>query len=164
MKRTSARSRPPSVPSESSSEASLGRVLGFLQLLWAVDHGLTRISKRMQRTHGVTGPQRLVVRLVGQRPGISAGELAELLHLHPSTLTGVLRRLTERGAIARTQDPADTRRALFRLTAKGLACDALRSGTVETRVRSALASVPGEDLAAATRVLSRLARALSDEP
>ena len=162
MKRSSARNRPPP-PAVEAAEPSLGRVLDFMRLLWAIDHGLTQISKRMQRSHGITGPQRLVVRLVGQRPGISAGTLAEILHLHPSTLTGVLRRLAGRGAITRTQDPADTRRALFRLTPKGEACDALRSGTVESRVRAALASVPEEDLAAASRVLTRLARALSND-
>ena len=83
-------------------EASLGRVLDFMRLMWGVNHGLTRMSKRMQRTLGVTGPQRLVVRIVGQRPGISAGVLAEVLQVHPSTLTGILRRLKARGAIERT--------------------------------------------------------------
>ena len=140
---------------------SLGRVLDFMRLMWAVNHGLTQISKRMARTLGVTGPQRLVVRIVGQRPGISAGALAEVLHVHPSTLTGILQRLTVRGAIERGADPADTRRALFRLTRKGLELDAVRSGTVEACVRAALALLSDEDLAAAARVLGSLARALS---
>jgi DNA-binding MarR family transcriptional regulator len=39
---------------------------------------------------GVTGPQRLVLRVVGLFPGMSAGELATVLRVHPSTLTGVL--------------------------------------------------------------------------
>jgi MarR family transcriptional regulator, organic hydroperoxide resistance regulator len=142
-------------------QVSLGRVLGFMRLLWAVDHGLTRISRRMERSIGLTGPQRLVVRLVGRTPGISAGALAAALHVHPSTLTEVLRRLTDRGALERTQDPADARRALFRLTRKGLALDELRSGTGEARVRVALASVAEEDLEAAARVLARLAEALA---
>jgi DNA-binding MarR family transcriptional regulator len=145
-------------------EASLGRVLDFMRLMWAVNHGLTRMSKRMARTLGVTGPQRLVVRIVGQRPGISAGALAEVLHVHPSTLTGILQRLTARGAIERTRDPADTRRALFRLTRKGLEIDALRSGTVESRIRAALVSLDEEDVAAAARVLGRFAHALSQGP
>jgi DNA-binding MarR family transcriptional regulator len=145
-------------------EASLGRVLDFMRLMWAVNHGLTRVSKRMARTLGVTGPQRLVVRIVGQRPGISAGALAEVLHVHPSTLTGILQRLAARDAIERTRDPADTRRALFRLTQKGLAIDALRSGTVESRIRGALSSMSERDLAAAGRVLGRLADALARSP
>jgi DNA-binding MarR family transcriptional regulator len=132
-----------------------------MRLLWAVDHELTRISRRLERSAGVTGPQRLVVRVVGQRPGISAGALAQALHLHPSTLTEVLRRLTERGALERKQDPVDSRRALFWLTPKGVELDALRSGTGETRVRGALRSLPDHDLAAASRVLARLAGTLS---
>jgi DNA-binding MarR family transcriptional regulator len=117
----------------------------------------------MKQTMGVTGQQRLVVKLVGQRPGISAGALAEILHVHPSTLTGVLRRLVERGALERTQDPADTRRALFRLTRKGRELDAIRTGTVEARVRGALSSMSAEDLVVASSVLSRLARSLSPD-
>ncbi len=155
--KTSLRSARP----EGDESSSLGPVLDFLRLLWAVDHGLVSISKHMRRRMGVTGQQRVVVKLVGQRPGISAGALAEILHLHPSTLTGVLRRLVERGALERTQDPADTRRALFRLTRKGCEIDTIRSGTVEARVRSALASIPEEDIAVASRVLARLARALA---
>jgi DNA-binding MarR family transcriptional regulator len=140
--------------------AKLGHVLEFLRLLWAVDHGLTKLSKRMERTLGVTGPQRLVIRLVGQNPGISAGALAETLHLHPSTLTGILRRLTERRAIERTVDPADARRAQFRLTPKGEELDEVRTGTVETCVRRALVGLADRDLASVERVLTRIADAL----
>jgi MarR family transcriptional regulator, organic hydroperoxide resistance regulator len=147
--------------SQVDHESSFGTVLDFLRLLWAVEHGLTSISKHMNRRMGVTGQQRLVVKLVGQRPGISAGSLAEILHLHPSTLTGILRRLVDRGALERVQDPADTRRALFRLTAKGRELDAIRSGTVEARVRAALATMAEQDIAVASSVLGRLARALA---
>jgi MarR family transcriptional regulator, organic hydroperoxide resistance regulator len=163
MKRSRSRgAAPPELP-RAGSRASLGRVLDFMRLLWAVDHGLTRVSRRMERTVGVTGPQRMVVRLVGQHPGISAGDLARTLHVHPSTLTEVLRRLTERGALERAQDPADARRALFRLTRKGLELDAQRRGTGEARVRVALASLSDADLGAAARVLARLAQALASE-
>jgi len=124
---------------------------------------LTRISKRMLRTLGITGPQRLVVRLLGQAPGVSAGALAETLHLHPSTLTGILRRLTESGIIERTVDPEDTRRARLRLTRQGEKVDSLRAGTVESRVRAALMGIHDDDLMAAERVLSRLADSLADE-
>jgi MarR family transcriptional regulator, organic hydroperoxide resistance regulator len=142
---------------------TLGQVLDFMRLLWAVDHGLTRLSRKMERTIGVTGPQRLAIRIVGQHPGISAGALARTLHVHPSTLTGVLRRLVERGMLDRTQDPADARRALFRLTARGEELDAARNGTVEARVRTALAGAAADDVDAARRLLERIARTLGRE-
>src|SRR5439155_8811053 len=64
----------------------LGAVLDFMRLLWAVDHSLQSASKRMEAAYGITGPQRLVVRIVGRFPGIAAGRVAEILHVHPSTL------------------------------------------------------------------------------
>src|SRR5580704_311880 len=83
-------------PPTPSPDGPLGGVLDFLKLLWALDHGLQTASRDMERRLGVTGPQRMVIRIVGRFPGISAGELASVLHVHPSTLTGVLRRLETR--------------------------------------------------------------------
>jgi DNA-binding MarR family transcriptional regulator len=116
----------------------LGPVLDFLRALWALDHALQSASKRMEATLGVTGPQRFVVRMIGRFPGISAGEVSALLHVHPSTLTGVLKRLERRGLVVRRADPADARRALLELSAKGRRVDALRAGTVEAAARRAL--------------------------
>src|SRR5438270_10106793 len=113
----------------------LGAVLDFMRLLWAVDHALQSASKRMESTFGMTGPQRLVVRIVGRFPGIAAGRVAEILHVHPSTLTGILRRLESRAVLQRRSDPRGARRALFSLTTKGKKLDTLRTGTVEQAVR-----------------------------
>src|SRR5438045_978930 len=113
----------------------LGAVLDFMRLLWAVDHALQSASKRMESTYGVTGPQRLVVRIVGRFPGIAAGRVAEILHVHPSTLTGILKRLETRGLLQRRTDPRDGRRALFMLTPKGRKLDTVRTGIVEQAVR-----------------------------
>jgi len=112
---------------------------------------------------GVTGPQRLVIRIVGRYPNISAGELAEILELHPSTLTGVLRRLQERGIVERKPDPKDGRRALFDLTLRGKELDGLRVGTVESVVRQTLKGLPRRKLEAAQEVLGVLAEALRPE-
>lgn len=141
----------------------LGPVLEFMKLLWAVDHGLQSVSKRMESRFGITGPQRLVVRIVGRFPGISAGALADVLHVHPSTLTGVLRRLETRGMLVRRSDPKDARRALFGLTPRGRKMDTLRTGTVEQAVRRVLARMP-DDLSAAERILSALAAELAHSP
>ena len=152
--------RPPSSPQEPAADAPpqpLGEVLDFMRLLWAVDHGLQSTSKRMETKLGLTGPQRLVVRLVGRFPGISAGHLARILHVHPSTLTGVLKRLEARGLLVRRTDPADARRALFSLTPAGQPLDVPSPGTVEAAVDRALARVSRKSLAAAQELLGVLA-------
>ena len=134
----------------------LGEVLEFMRLLWALDHGLHATSKHMKTQLGVTSPQRLVVRMVGRFPGISAGELAKLMHVHPSTLTGVLDRLVTRGFLDRSADPQDARRALFHLTAEGRALNSMQAGTVESAVRRALGQLSRANLKAAANVLNHV--------
>jgi DNA-binding MarR family transcriptional regulator len=147
---------------DNGKDYELGAVLDFMRLLWAVDHGLQSSSKRMEAARGVTGPQRLVIRITGRFPGISAGELASIMHIHPSTLTGILKRLQARGIIERHTDPNDARRALFGLTAKGREFDMLRIGTVEATVRKTLSKLPPRKILAAREVLKTLALALGD--
>ena len=138
-------------------EAPLGEALEFMRLVWAVDHGLQSLSKRMEATLGLTGPQRLVVRLVGRFPGISAGKLAQLLHVHPSTLTGVLKRLEKRGLLERKSDPLDARRALFQLTQPGRTLDVPAAGTVEAAVTRVLGRMSRARILGAQEVLTALA-------
>jgi MarR family transcriptional regulator, organic hydroperoxide resistance regulator len=114
----------------------------------------------MERDLGITGPQRLVIRFVGRFPGISAGRLANLLCMHPSTLAGILRRLELRRFLSRKVDARDGRRALFSLTASGRQREALQPGTVEAIVNEVLRDTPPRELKAATLLLSRLTQAL----
>ena len=63
---------------------ALPDVLQFMRLLWAIVHALQMQSKEMSKAVGVTGPQRLVLRVVGLFPGVSPGTLAEILHPIPA--------------------------------------------------------------------------------
>ena len=138
----------------------LGDVLDFMRLIWELAHRLQRASKRMESTLGVTGPQRLVIRIVGRFPGIPTGHLARLLHVHPSTLTGIVKRLERRGLLRRRQDARDGRRWLLGLTEMGRLLDVEREGTVEAAVKDALDRTAPAKLAATREVLASLARAL----
>jgi DNA-binding MarR family transcriptional regulator len=115
-----------------------------MQRLWNLAHALEVASKRMARTLGVTGPQRLVLRVVGLNPTITAHAIASTLGMHPSTLSGILARLEQRRLIARVADPNDRRRARFTLTPLGRRIDAERKGTVEAAVRRTLARADGD--------------------
>lgn len=140
----------------------LGEALSFLQVLWAVTHGMESQSKRMLATLGITGPQRLVLRIVGQHERISAGQLAEVLHIHPSSLTGVLQRLEHAELIRRDSDPLDRRRALFELTRRGQRLNGQRRGTIEEAVAATLSRQPKERVAATKALLGALAEALGE--
>jgi DNA-binding MarR family transcriptional regulator len=141
--------------------AVLGGALDFLRLLWAVDHNLQRRSKRMEAEIGVTGTQRIVIRLIGRYPQITAGRLAELVHVHPSTLTGVLQRLVARGYIKRERDAEDARVARFELLPDGAKIDGSQAKTIEAAVRRAIGRVPAAQVDVARDVLAVVADELS---
>lgn len=144
----------------SPEEAPLGEALDFMKLLWRLDHALQTASRRMAASLGVTGPQRLALRVVGKFPGISPGEVASVLRLHPSTVTVIVRGL-ERGAlVGRTEDPVDRRRTRLRLTPAGRAVTSSSAGTVEEAMRRTLARVAPAELETAARVLSAISAEL----
>lgn len=135
-------------------------VLRFMGLMWSVDHELRKRSKRMSSSMGLTGPQRRAIRFIGRSPGLAAGEVATLMHLDPSTVTGILRRLEEGRMIVRQADPIDARRVRLTLTAKARNADRRSAGTIEAAVRRTLKSLPAREVEAASRVLTLLAKEL----
>ena len=143
-----------------TARSELPAVLQFMQLLWAIAHGLETTSKRMNSVIGITGPQRLVLRVVGLFPGISAKELAAILHVHPSTLTGMLKRLVAQRLLVRVEASGDRRRAVLRLSANGQRANRRARGTVEAAITQALRAVPPRDRAVTRRVLERLSQHL----
>lgn len=145
---------------EPIDEAKLGKTLGFMRHLWALAHALQSRSKRMETSFGITGQQRLALRIIGRVPGLTAGEAAELMRLHPSTFTGIMQRMEGRGLIERTRDDTDGRRSRLSLTERGRALNDLRAGTVEEAIRRALARLEPEEIATAERVLDTLSQEL----
>ncbi len=138
----------------------VGDVIDFLRLIWAVDHALQRRSKSMAAALGITGPQRLVIRIIGRFPGMHAKQLADILHLHPSSLTALLTRLERRGLVRRRPDQRDRRRWLLGLTRRGRVLNRDTPGTIEAAVQRTLQSTSKHDLAGARVVLIELARQL----
>ncbi len=116
----------------------------------------------MEGELGITGPQRLVLRVVGQFPGLSAGELAHIVRLHPSTITGILQRLVAQGLLERKRDPGDSRRARLRLKPAAVAYTRTSAGTVEKVVMQALNRIGAPDVRAARRVLAEIAQRLNE--
>jgi DNA-binding MarR family transcriptional regulator len=150
-------------PYPGSEPDDLPETLGFMQVLWSLDHGLRSSSRRMERNLALTGPQRLVLRLVGRASGAAPSEIADLLRLDRGTMTGIVDRLASRGLLTRRVHPHDRRRQMLVLTARGRRIERRKSGTVEYAVRRALASLPRAKVAAAREVLDRIARALAPD-
>ena len=142
------------------STLPVGDAIDFLRLIWSVDHALQRRSKAMAATLGITGPQRLVIRIIGRFPSVHAKQLADILHLHPSSLTALLKRLERRHLVRRWPDERDRRRWLLGLTRQGQALNRETPGTIEAAVQRVLKTTATADLDVTGAVLDKLAREL----
>jgi MarR family transcriptional regulator, organic hydroperoxide resistance regulator len=138
----------------------LDPVLEFLRTIWALNHALERASIRMESALGITAQQRFVIRLIGRMPGVTPGELADLLHVDRGSITAVLKRLEARALVSRTPDPADRRRVALALTARGRKLNVPAAISVEHAVELALEGSPAADVAAMRRLARRLIAAL----
>jgi len=131
-------------------------VLLFLRALWQLEHALERASKRMENSMGISGPQWFALRIIGARPAISSGELAAVLHLHPSTVTGIVQRLEARKLVKRVSNSDDGRVAHLHLTPAGSKINKQGSkGTIERAAGTTLARVAAPQLKATTALMGQ---------
>jgi MarR family transcriptional regulator, organic hydroperoxide resistance regulator len=139
-------------------------VLEVMQSLWALAHALEARSKWMHRNLGVTGPQRLLLRAIGETPGCSPGDAAGLLSLDPGTVSRLAAGLEQAGLLRRNQDRSDGRRLRLVLTRRGEALNRKQGGTVEAAVRETLASAKPGESRVACQFVHRLTESLEVKP
>ncbi len=78
-------------------------------------------SRSLMQSHGLTGPQALVLQAVVRQDPISAGELAARISLSQATVTDIVNRLEQRGLLTRERSDSDRRKVMIRSTPDGAA-------------------------------------------
>ncbi len=143
-------------------DLDLGATLSFLSSIWRLNHCLERASKHMEARIGVTGQQRMIIRVVGRYPGITPGQVARALWIDAGTLSAALKRLETRKLVRRERDAADRRRVMLHLTEDGARYDVPTGATVEAAVAAALAEEPLEAASEARRFIEALALRINE--
>jgi len=77
-------------------------------------------SRSLVQSHGLTGPQSLVLRETIRSGGLTAGQLARRISLSQATVTDIVKRLEARQLLQRTRDTVDRRRVLITATGQGV--------------------------------------------
>lgn len=83
-----------------------------------LSRAITKMAEDAFKRTGLSPTHAFLMMLVIEKPGISQSELAEALHLKPSTITRFVDKLVEKGYIERR---ADGKRSLNHPTADGKA-------------------------------------------
>lgn len=76
-------------------------------------------SRSLVQSHGLTGPQSLILRETIAARGLTAGSLARRVSLSQATVTDIVKRLEARQLVRRTRDEHDKRRVLITATVEG---------------------------------------------
>jgi len=141
--------------------SEFGVAFEFLRALWELNHALESASRTMKKRLGVTGPERLFIRIVGQQPGLTPREIARALRVHPSSVSVLIKRLESRCLIARGTNPSDARSFQLYLTPDGQRADALHVGTIEMVVREAVEAADPRHVHTAAKMLMAVAERLA---
>ncbi|MCE5219529.1 MarR family transcriptional regulator [bacterium] len=96
------------------------------------------------------------LRAINQLGAPSMSELSRHLHLQPSTLTGLVDGLVQRGRVVRREDPSDRRVVRVELTEHGRVVGRHHHEQVKKRLLELLGELEGPDLEALHRGLGLL--------
>lgn len=76
-------------------------------------------SRQLEKSVGLTVPQLVVLKEVGAAGQIPIGQIARQVSLSQATITNIVDRLEQRGAIARKRAESDRRKVFVQLTSAG---------------------------------------------
>jgi DNA-binding MarR family transcriptional regulator len=99
----------------------IGTQLSFA--LYGAANRMVRQHKPFLEPLGLTFPQYLVVLELLDGAPLSVGVLGARLGMDTGTITPLVKRLEASGMVSRTRDPADERRVMVDLTARGRALE-----------------------------------------
>jgi DNA-binding MarR family transcriptional regulator len=115
-------------------------------------------SKRTLRDLGVSGPQLWALRTIRDAECTTMSELAERIHLHPSTVSGIVDRLEERGLASREQAADDARVVELRLSSSGRNLVARAPEPPRSKIARGIERLSVEELACVHRAVGILSR------
>lgn len=148
--RPAAPGRPRPAPAADAAE-----VVNNLRRLFRAIH---EYSKAVLGSTGLSGPQLWAMNVLDELPALSLSELSEKLFAHPSTVSGIVDRLAERGAVRRARDPEDGRGVLLSLTPAGRRLVRDSPPPVQVGLSRALETLPRRQLRQLRRSLDHLVR------
>ena len=138
-------------PAPAPPSPQLDPVDGMAQLAFVV----LGLLERRAAEHDLSIPAtRLLGVLRDREPTMN--ELARILGLDKSSVTGLVERAERRGLVERTPSPADRRAVLVRLADEGRTLASAVAGRFSADVDALLGHLPVRDRAVLSRLVSRL--------
>ncbi len=132
----------------------------IVQGLRRITRAVELYSHEVQREFGLTGPQLWALKNLHREGSMTAGQLAASLAVDKSSVSGLLRRLENRGLITRSRDPRDRRVVRIDLTAEARALAHRAPEAAQGRLLHGLNAMPARSVATLRMAIERLVRAM----
>jgi MarR family transcriptional regulator, organic hydroperoxide resistance regulator len=131
-----------------------------IELLHRIFQSVDLFSRQALRDFGVTGPQIWALKTINDAGILSMGDLAQGMHLHMSTVTGIIDRLEAAGLVTRERSASDARVMELRLTQKGKGILARSPEPPRSKVARRLQRLPPGELRKVRASLTLIAEAM----
>lgn len=132
-RRAAARVSPHPSPPRSASAPPEDATL-IVQALRRIVKALHSYSQDVYRQYGLTAPQLWALKTLQRSGRLSAGDLADALAVHQSSLSILVDRLEKRGLVHRVRAPEDGRVVMIALTKRGMALSAMAPEPAQGRL------------------------------
>ena len=117
----------------------------ILRALRRISRAIDLHSRHLAGTFGLTGPQLVCLRAVGQHGEATPSELAKEISLSQATITGIVDRLSARQLVTRERTSKDRRRVTVKLTEAGSALIEQAPSPLQERFVSRLQALGASD-------------------
>lgn len=131
-----------------------------VEMLHRIFQAIDVFSRQALRDFGVTGPQIWALRTIAESQVVRMGDLAQRMHLHMSTVTGIIDRLEAGRLVTRVRGAVDARVMEIRLTAKGRSILARAPEPPRSKAARGLQRLSTKDLQSVRAALLMIARAM----
>lgn len=136
-------------------------VAAIVQGLRRITKALEEYSREVYRAYGLTGPQLWALKTLHGRGALTAGELAEALVVHQSSVSVLVARLERRRLVRRVRRRSDRRFVEITLTAAGRALAEQSPEPAQGRLLHQLRRMPPTEVARIRESVDTLVAAMA---
>ncbi len=115
-----------------------------------------RLTKKLARSFGLTGPQLTVIKILDELGDLSLSSLSDRIKAQNSTVTGIIDRMVREDLVVRERSEQDRRIVLIRLTDAGQKLASKIEVEPMQIFRQALGNLPRRDIEELFRILGRV--------
>lgn len=135
----------------------------ILIALRRVIRAIDQHSRTLVQSHGLTGPQALLLTEIVRSGALTGSELARHASLSQATVTDIVKRLESRGLLERSRDTADKRRQLLKATDQGKLLIKQSVPLLQNRFQARLAELKDWEQTQLLASLQRIAEMMNAE-